>query len=477
MSTLDYAAFLQRKAAPAVEHGFAPTSMPSFLFDFQAALVEWAQRLGRAAIFADCGLGKTPMQLVWADNVVRVTAKPALILTPLAVGAQTVAEAAKFGIEAVRSRDGRHSGKAGIVVANYEVLHKFSPADFGGIVCDESSILKHFKGATQQAVTHFMEGIPYRLLCTATAAPNDYVELGTSSEALGECGQVEMLSRFFRQDPKIHTLNERERRKKLALRGERAEHRMVVAGTGSSWRLKGHAVDPFWRWVCSWARACRKPSDLGFDDARFVLPPVEERDHVIAARHLADGMLFAAPAFGLQEERAERRRSLTERVEAAARLVAHRDPVVVWCHLNEEGDALERSISGAVQVRGADSDEAKEEAYRAFAAGQVRVLITKPKIGAWGLNWQHCAHVVTFASHSFEQHYQAVRRCWRFGQTRPVVVDVVYAEGERYVRENMARKAAAAAAMFDALVARMGEGMKVAAAEIVGEDMEVPAWL
>lgn len=663
-----YVTFLERKARMGEGSGFEPLWLPDFLFPFQRALVEWAVRRGRAAIFADCGLGKTPMQLVWAENVVRKTNRPVLVLTPLAVGAQTAAEAEKFGIAAARSRDGKHSGAA-IVVTNYEKLHLFDPADFAGVVCDESSILKHFKGATQQAVTAFMMRTPYRLLCTATAAPNDYVELGTSSEALGDMGQVDMLGRFFKQDPKIHTLNERGRRQKAAMKGERIEHRMVVSGTGSSWRLKGHAATPFWRWVCSWARACRKPSDLGFKDEGFILPPLTTRHHVIEARTLADGMLFSRPAFGLQEEREERRRSLEERCAFAAQLVDKHDTSIIWCHLNVEGDTLERMIPNALQVSGATSEEESELALswfkgercicnerafahklaawrrgrpdtggtttdrielsgspppsstsrsigrsgssisppiteptgsdtcapqnseqrfidsaergmqptRTFAArpsrqrkstgrdtrrpdssgnsrgteyqstptgaspqadagsavgihrletigisgstsitvttpedsadssahraisgsasseiapsgssaqpcicghrGGPRRLISKAKIFGFGINLQSCAHVVTFADHSYEQYYQAVRRCWRFGQTRPVTVDVISAEGEQYVRENMARKAQAADAMFEELVAHMNEAQRLERSSEVEERVEVPAWL
>ncbi len=473
---MNYAEFLDRKAKAGAPNGFEPSWVPDFLFPFQRALLEWSVRKGRGAIFADCGLGKTPMQLVWAENVVRETNRPVLILTPLAVGSQTVAEGAKFGIECERSRDGAFR-KRGIVVTNYEKLHLFNPGDFAGVVCDESSILKHFKGATQRAVTAFMRLTPYRLLCTATAAPNDYVELGTSSEAIGDLGQVDMLGRFFKKDDKVHVLNERTKRQKMALRGEHVEHKTIVAGTGASWRLKGHAETPFWKWVCSWARACRKPSDLGFEDERFILPPLTERQHVLETRAVAPGMLFPVPAIGLAEERAERRRSLRERCEFVAELADHKRPVLIWCHLNDEGSALESAIPGAVQVKGQDSDDAKEETYRAFASGDVRVLVTKPKIGAWGLNWAHCSHVITFASHSYEQFYQSVRRCWRFGQTRPVTVDIVSTQAERYVQENMIRKAKAADRMFERLVVHMNEAERWSSDDDYVNRMEIPAWL
>lgn len=472
-----YAEFLERKAQAASDGGFAPAWMPDFLFDFQRALVEWALRKGRSAIFADCGLGKTPMQLVWAENVVRKTNGRVLILTPLAVGPQTVMEGNKFGIACARSRDGVLPPER-IVVTNYERLHHFNPSDFAGVVCDESSILKHFSGATQQAVTRFMLKVQYRLLCTATAAPNDYVELGTSSEALGALGYSDMLSRFFRQtDNKPSRMQDIKEWRQSQPGGKYfAKLSFRVAQGLGQWRLKGHAATPFWRWVCSWARACRKPSDLGFSDGEFILPPLTEREHLFEPKRPASGMLFTVPAIGLREERDERRRTLDERCEAVAALVDHDRPAVVWCHLNSEGDRLERAIPGCRQVKGADSDEAKEEAYRAFAAGELRVLVIKPKIGAWGLNWQHCAHVVTFASHSYEQFYQSVRRCWRFGQTSPVIVDIVATTGERHVRENMSRKAAAADVMFSEMVSHMTNSLRLVQAPD-GTEMEIPAWL
>ena len=281
-SAAEYAAFLDRKAQLGGEHGFEPISLPPWLFDFQASLVEWALRKGRAAIFADCGLGKTAMELVWADNVVQRTNGKVLLLTPLAVTHQIAADAEKFGIAAKVSRDGvSHSG---ITITNYEKLHLFNAADFVGVACDESSILKSYSGSTRGAITAFARKLPYRLLATATAAPNDFTELGTSSEALGYLGHMDMLNRFFKND-----LN------------NSASGRF--AGEVIKWRLKGHAELPFWRWVCSWARAVRRPSDIGFDDSRFILPPINEVEHVVESNTCADGMLFALPAVGLDEQR------------------------------------------------------------------------------------------------------------------------------------------------------------------------------
>lgn len=454
---MNYADFIAGKSQAGADSGFAPLFMPNFLFDFQSEIVEWAVRKGRAAIFADCGLGKTPMGLVWSSNVARKTGKPTLYLTPLAVAAQTIREAHKFDIDATHSRDGSNAGH--IVVANYERLHYFKPDDFGGVVCDESSILKSFAGQRRGEITAFMRKVPYRLLQTATAAPNDYIELGTSSEALGYMGHMDMLNRFFKND-----LN------------NSAQGRM--RGEVVKWRLKGHAERPFWRWVCSWARAIRRPSDLGFDDARFILPPINEVEHLVEAQSLAEGMLFALPAHGLKEQREERRRTVQERCEQIAALVNNTgQPALVWCHLNDEGDMLESLIPDAVQVSGSDSDERKEERLEAFAEGKARILITKPKIGAWGLNFQHCNHVTFFPSHSFEQYYQSVRRCWRFGQKRPVTVDIVTTEGERGVIRNLQRKAAQADTMFSRLVAEMNQALAIERTNTNTRKMELPTWL
>lgn len=456
-SVSDYGEFLRQKSQGGADSGFTPVWMPDFLFDFQRELVEWAVRKGRAAIFADCGLGKTPMGLTWASNVARKTGKPVLYLTPLAVASQTVREAEKFGIEARQSKDGAHAGH--IIVANYERLHYFSSSDFGGVVCDESSVLKSFAGERRGEITAFMRQVPYRLLQTATAAPNDYIELGTSSEALGYMGHMDMLNRFFKND-----LN------------NSAQGRM--RGEVIKWRLKGHAETPFWRWVCSWARAIRRPSDLGFNDDGFLLPPLHEVEHLVEANSLADGMLFALPAVGLKEQREERRRTVQERCQTVADLVNHTgQPALVWCHLNEEGDVLQSLIPDAVQVAGSDSDDRKEDRLEAFADGRARVLITKPKIGAWGLNYQHCNHVTFFPSHSFEQYYQAVRRCWRFGQKRAVKVDIVTTEGERGVMRNLQRKSDQADAMFSRLVAEMNNALAIERANNMNTQVEVPSWL
>jgi hypothetical protein len=404
------------------------------------------------------------MELVWGENVVRHTNRPVLLAAPLAVSQQIVREAAKFGIEASRSTNGKP--RAGITITNYERLHLFNRNDFAGFIGDESSILKSFDGVRRGQVTEFARQLQYRLLATATAAPNDYIELGTTSETLGYLGHMDMLTRFFKADS--NTIK--------ASSFRRAE--MEPGAQAPKWRFKGHAEQAFWRWVCSWARAVRRPSDLGFPDGDFILPALTEHEHIVEARQLAEGMLFSLPAADLREQREERRRTLRERCERMAALVVGTgEPAMVWCHLNDEGDLLERLIPDAVQVSGNDGDDAKEEKLLGFADGKFRVLVTKPKIGAWGLNCQHCAHVATFPSHSFEQFYQLVRRCWRFGQKRPVTVDIVASEGERGVLANMQRKAKAAERMFSALVEHMNDSLRVDRSLRFTEQEMAPAWL
>ncbi len=448
----DYGEFIKGKSQLDGDQGFDPLWMPDFLFDFQRHLVEWAVRKGRAAIWADCGLGKTPMQLVWAENVVKKTNRPVLIVTPLAVSQQTCREAEKFDIECTSSRDGTIRSK--LVVTNYERLHYFNPDDFSGMVCDESSAIKNFASKRRASVTEFMRRLPYRLLCTATAAPNDHFELGTSSEALGYLGYRDMITKFFKQDT----------------------HKDHLGWGRTVYRFRGHAERPFWRWVSSWARAIRHPSDLGFDDERFILPPLNEREIMVSCDKVRDGQLFATPARSLQEQREDRRLTLADRCGIVAESI-NGNPTVVWCHLNDEADELERIIPDAKQVKGAMSDDAKEERLLAFSDGQLRVLVTKPKIGCWGLNWQHCSDVYMFPSHSFEQYYQAIRRCWRFGQTKPVNVSVITTEGEAGVLASLRRKADQADTMFSNLVAGMSNELHISSLETFTDQEEVPSWL
>jgi hypothetical protein len=452
--SLDYQSFLDGKTQLGQGCGFEPIEVPSFLFPFQKHLLEWALRRGRSGIFADCGLGKTPLQLSWADNVVRYTNKPVLILAPLSVGSQTIREATKFGIEAEQSRYGVFHKK--IVITNYEKLSCFKPDDFSGVVCDESSILKNFNGKTKAAVIEFMRTIPYRLLCTATAAPNDYIELGNSAESLGEMGFQDMITRFFKQD--------------------------LVTKTHQGWgrpkyRMRPHGEHDFWRWVCSWGRACRKPSDIGFTDEMYSLPKLITNEHTVIARTKKSGFLFEMPAVTLKDQREERRRTINERCEMVANLVAHDKPVIVWCHLNDEADLAEKMIRGSVNVSGADSDEKKERAFSQFEYGQIRVLISKPSIAGFGLNWQHCAHQTFFPSHSFEQWYQAVRRSYRFGQKNDVHVDIITTEGESGIMANLQRKQIAAEMMFTKLVQLMNNQMHISTGKPFEKNADIPDWL
>jgi hypothetical protein len=462
----EYEQFLGQKSHIGGMAGFDALWIPDWLFPFQANLTEWAIRKGRCGLFEDCGLGKTPQFLVWSENLVRHENGRVLVLSPLAVSFQTLAQSEHFGIESFVSRDGQLPLGKNIILTNYEKLHLFDPKDFVGVVCDESGILKNYDGTLRGRITEFMKKLKYRLLCTATAAPNDYIELGTSSEALGELGYVDMLTRFFKNDQNtIKPMVYRNKGNNFAQLDERAK-----------WRFKGHARVPFMRWVCSWARAIRRPSDIGFEDGPFRLPDLIEREPLVIAESLPCGMLFPLPAVGLSEQRDERRRTITERCEKAAELANAQESSVIWCHLNPEGDLIEKLLDGE-QISGRDSEEAKEEKLLAFSRGQIKRIVTKSSIAGWGMNWQHCHHTVTFPSHSFEQYYQSVRRFWRFGQVNPVTVDVVTTEGEQAVLENLQRKAKAADELFSALVEQMNEATAIDRQIHFTEREEVPPWL
>ena len=450
----NYKNFIEEKSQLVSGDGFDPLWLPDFLYPFQECLTDWAIRRGRAAIFAECGMGKTPMQLVWAENIRRKTNKPVLILTPIAVGFQTEKEGEKFGIECHRSRDGKVYP---ITITNYERLHYFNRDDFSGVVADESSAIKHFTGKRQKYTTEFMKKIRYRLLCSATPAPNDYVELGTSSEALGQLGYMDMLSMFFRTK-------------------DGAMHR--TWGLGQKYFFKAHAKDQFWRWVCSWARAIREPSDLGFKDDRFSLPPLNIEETTIKTDFVPDGFLLPVPSVTMSEERQELRATVEERCKiAAGKVIDTGEPAVVWCHLNTEGDLLEKLIPDAEQISGSNTEEEKEEKLIGFSKGDIRVLITKPKIGGWGMNWQHCAHMTVFPSHSFESYYQSVRRCWRFGQTRPVKVDIITTEGQEGIIRNLRRKERQAEEMYKLIVQEMKNILNIKSIVDFKTKEEIPSWL
>jgi hypothetical protein len=458
---MNYIEFLQEKEQLKNNYGFDPIFIPDMAFDFQKILIDWATKKGRAAVLADCGLGKSLIELAFAQNVVQKTNGNVLLLTPIAVGIQMQKEAEKFGIEVGRSRSGKIAGK--ITISNYEQLHHYDPKDFTGVICDESSILKNFNGKIKSQINIFMRKIKYRLLATATAAPNDYIELGTSSEALGYLGYMDMLNRFFKNDQN-NTVSKMTRNR---------------WGTVVKWRLKGHAHDAFWRWVTSWARAIRYPSDLGFGDDGFILPKLIEDDHEIKDFDRTNqGLLFAIPANGLKEQRDERRATIQIRCEKAAEIAnANNDYSTIWCNLNDEGDLLENLIKDCVQVSGKDSDDSKEEKLIAFSNGDIKKIITKPKIGAWGLNWQHCNHAVYFPTHSYEQKYQLIRRLWRFGQKRKVYIDSVFTDGDKNMIANLKRKEKQASDMFDHLIKEMNNSLAINVKEEYNKKMEVAPWL
>ncbi len=461
----NYESFLSAKGIRAKAEGIEPGRLPKSLFPFQKDIVKWSLRKGRTAIFADCGMGKTAMQLAWAARVSaerKTTASSmVLILAPLAVARQTVAEGVKFGVPVTYVRDEKDITGPGVWITNYEMLGRFTPTAFDGIVLDESSILKAYDGKTRTTIIESFRDTPYRLACTATPAPNDFMELGNHAEFLGVMARPEMLATFFVHD----------------------------GGDTSQWRLKGHAQEAFWQWVCSWAVMIRKPSDLGYDDGAFVLPELRTHEHVVAAdASIAKnaGQLFAMDARSLEDQRAARKSSLPLRVAECARIVnSTPGQWLVWCELNTEGDLLEKSITGSLQVSGADSSDQKVAAVDAFCSGKARVLISKPSIFGMGLNLQHC-HQVAFVglSNSYEQFYQAVRRCWRFGQTQAVECHLVSSDAEGAVMANIQRKEADAVRMAEEMVKHMSE---IQQAKMVGRGRDVvghttkstsvPSWL
>jgi hypothetical protein len=458
---VNYTSFIESKSQWGSRSGFDPGDIQAWLYDFQQYLVEWALRQGRSAIFADCGMGKTAMQLAWAHKIIERTNKPVLIVTPIAVGAQTCQEAERFGIEARRSRYGDCDGTPCVWVTNYEQLHKLDPSIFAAVCCDESSAIKDFKSERKATVVEFMRTIQYRLLCTATAAPNDFWELGTSSEALGLLGFRDMITKFFKMSDNIS--------KRFA--GEQM--------WAPKYRFRGHAEGPFWSWVCSWARSLQTPADIGFDASRFILPQLIEKEIMVEANRQRDGYLFSLPARDMREEREERRRTIQERCEMAAKIaIGNGDkPTVLWCELNDEGDLLERLVPGSVQIKGSTKDEQKEEWLIAFSRGEIKNLITKPKLGAWGLNWQHCSDTVMFPSHSFEQYYQAVRRFYRFGQQNDVNVTVIVSEGEAGIIKNLRRKQEQVNRMFRELCKHMNDAMHIVNQDYFPEKEVLPQWL
>ena len=421
----EYSEFLKKKqvsdTATGLQH--VPALNP-MLFSHQADMVKWALRRGRAALFADCGLGKTPMELEWANR----QPHECIIVAPLAVAHQFVREAQKFGVDVAYAKDQSQVTKR-ITITNYERLENFHIEQFGAVSLDESSILKNSSGAYCTWMIEAFKNTPFRLLASATPAPNDVMELGTQAEFLGVMTRSEMLAMYFTHD----------------------------GGDTSKWRVKGHAQQAFWEWMATWAVMIRKPSDLGYSDDGFVLPPLHMHEHQISVQQPTNGFLFALEAQTLQERQQARRESIADRVRACAEIVNASDkPFLVWCNLNEESAQLAAAIPDAVEVTGSDSDEKKEASIVGFLEGRYRVMVSKPKIAGLGLNLQHCADMAFVGlSDSYEQLYQSIRRCWRFGQTKPVNVHVITAETEGAVVSNIKRKEREAEETYNSMIEHM----------------------
>lgn len=430
---MSYENFIATKSTTYTPAGFTPSYLPDHLFDFQSAIVEWACKRGRAAIFADTGLGKTAMQTAWAQLVADETDGKVLIVAPLCVAQQTVEESARWGIDVqyVRHPDQIDSQ---IVITNYEMLAKFDLSEFVGVVLDESSILKAHDSKTRAQIIEMCRDVPYKLSCTATPSPNDHMELGNQAEFLGVMTATEMLAMFFIHD----------------------------GGDTSQWRLKGHGKTRFWEWMATWSICIRNPSDLGFDGSAYILPGLEIHEHVLPADEPLEGQLFAGIAQTLTERRQAKRGSIEVRIQTAADLVnSHNRPAIVWCHLNDESQMLAKSIPDAVEVTGSMTADQKEKAIMAFTHGEVRVMVTKPSIAGFGMNWQHCSDMV-FAGldDSYESFYQAIRRCYRFGQKSIVNVHLVSSESEGAVKANLERKQKQADDMAQSMVSHMREMTK-----------------
>ena len=417
---MNYLEFLEQKKHTIGDFGFNPTFFPEIAFDFQNHVIDKAVKKGRMALFLDTGLGKTLIQLSIAQNVVLRTNKRVLILTPLAVGFQFVKEAEKIGVPDVyQTLKGELNGK--IIICNYERLHFLNSKDFECVILDESSILKNFDGKIKNQITTFIKKVPFRFLATATPAPNDFIEFGTSSEALGYLPYMDMLQRFFRNN----------------------ENNIRPQEIGNKWYLKPHAKDDFFSWLNLWSITLKKPSDLGFNDSKHILPNLIENITEVKNQNnwVINGqmMLFNGIARTMSEVREEQKGTTTIRCEKAVELAKDKTSVY-WCHFNDEGNLLQELDKDAIQIKGGDSIDKKESILMDFANGDIKRLITKPKITSFGLNWQHCNHTVYFPTWSYEQYYQAIRRFWRFGQKNDVIVDLVVSDGQERVLESLRYK-------------------------------------
>lgn len=431
-------------------------SLHSAMFDFQKQLTRWALLKGRSALFATTGMGKTIMQLEWSRQIVNRTQRPVLILAPLAVAQQTVREGDRWGIDVVYARQQSDASLDGITICNYEMLSHFDPSFFVGVVCDESSILKDFEGKVRSRLISAFRDTPYRLCATATPAPNDIAELANHAEFLGIMKREEMLAAFF-----VHDEN--------------------------GWRLKGHAREPFYRWLASWGMSLQRPSDLGYSDDGYALPPLEITARLVPTTFVRPGQLFATDLKGIGDRAAVRRETLSERVRAAADLILAEpdEPWIAWVGLNDEGRELAKLIPGAVLVEGQDSPDQKADAIERFVSGDTRVVISKTTIFGFGLNLQRCARMVFVGlSDSYEQYFQAIRRCWRFGQHRPVHVYIVLTEPEEAIYANVCRKQREAEATAAELVKHVAQFEQAEIASIGrredmphGQPLRLPAWI
>lgn len=429
----DYLKFLESKKHLIGNFGFEPNYIPDIAFDFQRHIIEKSVRKGRIAVFADTGLGKTLIQLSIAQNIVNHTNKPVLILTPLAVAFQFIKEAEKLGIDDIQySKDGKFTKK--IVVCNYERLHLFNSTDFAGVIADESSILKNFDGKIKEQVTAFVKKIPYRFLSTATPSPNDFIELGTSSEALGYMGYMDMLTKFFKNNQNSVDSNNR--------------------NIGEKYYLKPHAEKDFFAWVNQWSIMVKMPSDLGFSNDRYKLPDLIVNKHIVQNQSLIDVngqiQMFTPIAKSMTEVRHEQNQTEEKRCQKAVDL-ADGKTSVYWCNTNNESSILKSLDSESVEIKGSQSIDQKEEILMAFADGQIKRLITKAKMTSMGLNWQHCNHSVFFPTWSYEQYYQAIRRFWRFGQKNDVTIDMVISDGQTRVMETLQQKTQKAIELYENL--------------------------
>jgi DNA modification methylase len=423
---MEYKDFLEKKFNIDIESGFKTNiKINDKLYDFQKDIVKWSLRKGRSAIFADCGLGKTPIQLEWSFHVNKKTKKPILIFAPLAVSKQTVREGKKFNIK-VGIAEIESDIKSGIYITNYEKLHKFDFSKISGIVLDESSILKSYSGKFRNEIIEKTKHIPYKLCCTATPAPNDYMELGNHAEFLGIMKRVEMLSMFFIHD----------------------------SGQTQKWRLKGHAEFEFWKWLSHWSIVLRKPSDLGYKDGRFNLPKIHFKEHIIKSQRKPTDTLFILEARTLQDRQKARRETINDRVDYLSKLINGDDGQwLIWCNLNSESSELKNKIKDSVEVKGSDSEKHKEHSMLGFSNKEVNKLVTKPLIAGFGMNWQNCNKMAFIGlSDSYEQYYQAVRRCWRFGQKKEVYIHIIITEEEGQVLKNIRRKEKDAEKMYDNMV-------------------------